>query len=82
MAQHEAYQEIFEKVAVVFQDPECYKNYSTPEEIAAVVYEAATDGKDRLRYYAGEDAKAYIARRQEIGYEAFRDEIDRTFFGQ
>ena len=26
-----------------------------PEQIASVVYEAATDGKDQLRYVAGED---------------------------
>ena len=27
--------------------------YSTPEQIAEVVYEAATDVKDQLRYVAG-----------------------------
>lgn len=81
LAQHEAYQDIFEKVAAVFQDPQRAEQYSTPEQIAEVVYEAATDGKDQLRYFAGDDAKAYYARRQEIGYQAFRDEIDQAFFG-
>ena len=31
-------------------------NFSTAEQIADVVYEAATDGKNQLRYVAGEDA--------------------------
>jgi hypothetical protein len=29
--------------------------YSSPEQIAEVVYEAATDGKEQLRYIAGAD---------------------------
>jgi len=29
-------------------------NFSAAEQIAAVVYEAATDGRDKLRYVAGE----------------------------
>ena len=81
MSQHEAYTEIFDKAAAIFRDPERAKSYSTPEQIAEVVYEAATDGKDQLHYLAGEDAKAFYSRRQEIGYKAFRDEIDGMFFG-
>ncbi|WP_460950515.1 SDR family oxidoreductase [Spirosoma daeguense] len=81
MAQHEAYQEDLEKVLVVFQDPERRANYSTAEQIAEVVYEAATDGKDQLRYLAGNDAKGYYARRQEVGQQAFSNEISQLFFG-
>ena len=54
---------------------------STPEEIAAIVYEAATDGKDQLRYVAGADAQAAYARRLEIGAEEFRKEIKDRFLG-
>lgn len=54
---------------------------STPEQIAAIVYEAATDGKDQVRYVAGADANALYARRLEIGNEAFRQEIRDQFFG-
>ena len=32
------------------------KNSSTAEQIAEVVYEAATDNKDQIRYLAGADA--------------------------
>ena len=52
---------------------------STPEQIAAVVYEAATDGKDQLRYVAGTDAQAAYARRLEIGAEESRKEIKNMF---
>lgn len=52
---------------------------STPEQIAAVVYEAATDGKKQLRYVAGEDAKALYAQRLELGDEAFREQLGKQF---
>jgi hypothetical protein len=45
------------------------------------VYEAATDGKDQLRYVAGADAKATYAARRELGDEAFRNAMDKQFFG-
>jgi NAD(P)-dependent dehydrogenase (short-subunit alcohol dehydrogenase family) len=53
----------------------------TPEEIAKIVYEAATDGKDQVRYIAGNDANALYAKRLEIGSEAFRREITHQFLG-
>ncbi|MFS4470095.1 SDR family oxidoreductase [Chryseobacterium sp. T20] len=52
---------------------------STPEQIAEVVYEAATDGKRNLRYVAGEDAKALYAQRLELGDEVFRDQLGKQF---
>jgi NAD(P)-dependent dehydrogenase (short-subunit alcohol dehydrogenase family) len=55
---------------------------SSPEQIAAVVYEAATDGRNKLRYQAGEDAKALYAQRLEMGDEAFRAMFKKQFFGE
>ncbi|MEJ5105216.1 SDR family oxidoreductase [Chryseobacterium sp. MYb328] len=52
---------------------------STPEQIAEVVYEAATDGKKQLRYVAGDDANALYAQRLELGAEAFRDQLGKQF---
>lgn len=52
-----------------------------PDDIAEVVYEAATDGKDQIRYVAGQDANALYQRRIEIGSEAFRKEIKQQFLG-
>ncbi|WP_330444522.1 SDR family oxidoreductase [Flavobacterium sp. C4GT6] len=51
------------------------------EDIAAVVFEAATDGKDQIRYVAGEDANTMYKRRNEIGNEAFRQEIRKQILG-
>lgn len=50
-------------------------------QIAEVVYEAATDGKDQIRYVAGNDAKAMYARRLEIGAEEARKEIRKQIIG-
>jgi NAD(P)-dependent dehydrogenase (short-subunit alcohol dehydrogenase family) len=55
------------------------KNASTAEQIADVVYEAATDDKDQVRYLAGADANMLYARRLEIGKESFRKEIGQQF---
>lgn len=52
---------------------------STAEEVAEIVYEAATDGKDQVHYTAGADCKAMYARRLEIGPELWRGEMAATF---
>jgi NAD(P)-dependent dehydrogenase (short-subunit alcohol dehydrogenase family) len=54
---------------------------ASADTIAEVVYEAATDGKDQIRYVAGEDAKAMYARRLEIGSEESRKEIRMQILG-
>lgn len=72
------YQEIEDKL---FAAIDGMKSASTAEQIAAVVYEAATDGKDQVRYVAGADAKAMYARRLEIGNEEFRKEVRKQILG-
>ncbi len=54
---------------------------STPRQIAEVVYEAATDDKDQIRYMAGPDAQAMYARRNELGNEEFRKETRKQILG-
>jgi len=54
---------------------------ASAHQIAQVVYEAATDGKDQIRYVAGQDANALYARRLEIGSEDFRKEIRTQIIG-
>lgn len=56
-------------------------NFSTAEQIADIVYEAATDGKKQLRYVAGADAQALYNRRLEIGQDALHQEFKKTIFG-
>jgi len=79
---HPAYDALVKRVMGVITDPKQMATYSTPQQIAEVVYEAATDGKDQLRYVAGEDAKAMYAMRLQMGDEAFRKAINQQFFGQ
>jgi NAD(P)-dependent dehydrogenase (short-subunit alcohol dehydrogenase family) len=81
LARHPAYDELLARTAAVFRSPERAAKYSTAEQIAEVVYEAATDGKDQLRYVAGEDARASYAQRKAVGDEVFRKAIDKLFFG-
>jgi NAD(P)-dependent dehydrogenase (short-subunit alcohol dehydrogenase family) len=47
--------------------------------VADVIYEAATDGTDQLRYVAGEDAKAIIAQRQQADDATFAGVIKSMF---
>ncbi len=79
MGQHDAYNEIQDKVLTEFMRPERADNYSTPEQIAQVVFEAATDEKDQLRYVAGTDAKDLYAQRLAVGDEVFRKGMAQLF---
>jgi len=80
-ARHPEYDDLVDGVMSIIKDPERMATYSTPEQIAEVVYEAATDGKDQLRYVAGADAKAMYEMRLQVGDEAFRKAIAQQFFG-
>jgi NAD(P)-dependent dehydrogenase (short-subunit alcohol dehydrogenase family) len=80
IAGHEAYQDAFNHmVSTAFKDADT--RFSSAEEIAEVVYTAATDGEDRVHYVAGPDANAMYVRRGEIGAEAARREIGQAFLG-
>ena len=54
---------------------------ATAAQIAEKVYEAATDGKDKIKYIAGEDAKKMFETRKDIGSEQFRKMIRKQFLG-
>ena len=75
MASHPVYDAWLNKMFSGFNED----HFTPADQIAAVVYEAATDGKDKLRYVAGEDAKALYAQRQQIGDEAFMKFMEQTF---
>src|SRR2546428_1152951 len=78
---HPAYTALVDKVLSAVTEPKQMETYSSPDQIAEVVYEAATDGKDQLRYVAGADAKATYATRLQLGDESFRRAMDKQFFG-
>lgn len=70
---HPAYDQFLQKMLAGFN------LNAAPEQIAEVLYGAATDGKDQLRYNAGETSKATYAKRLEIGAEEFRKETKEFF---
>jgi NAD(P)-dependent dehydrogenase (short-subunit alcohol dehydrogenase family) len=74
-ALHPAYAHLEEKLFALVDA--MMQAASAPQQIAEVVYEAATDGKDQIRYVAGPDAQAMYARRNELGNEDFRKEITK-----
>lgn len=76
---HPAYDELANKFFAAIAAPTSV--VSTSEQIAEVVYEAATDGTDKLRYVCGEDAKGLYAQRLAVGDEAFRKGIQQLLIG-
>lgn len=76
---HPAYDELTGKFFALISNPDSL--VSTPAQIAEVVYEAATDGTDTLRYVCGEDAKGLYAQRLAVGDEAFRKGIQQMIAG-
>ena len=70
--EHPAYADLMSKFLAAIAHGE---NTTTAEQIAEVVFEAATDGKNKLRYVCGDDAKNLYAMRLANGDEAFRDSI-------
>ena len=77
---HPAYETDADRILSAFRDPENAANYSSPGQIAEVIYEAATDGKDQLIYVAGDDAKDWYESRRKMGDEAFRKALRQQFF--
>ena len=56
-----------------------FENASEASMVADVIYEAATDGTEKLRYAAGEDAKIIIENRHALGDDVFIKEIKKQF---
>lgn len=79
VANDPAYDALFQRLTTLFQDGTLLE-FTEPEHIAEVVYEAATDGKDQLRYLAGSDARRIYEKREAEGAEAFRRGLTKLFF--
>lgn len=72
---HPEYATLFDKLFGAFKPTD----FSSPAPIAEVVFEAATDGKDTLRYLAGADAIAIYEKRKQVGDSAFIKELEQAF---
>ncbi len=73
------YKATFEKFMNAMMSGKTPTIASEPEVIAEVVYEAATDGKSKLRYAAGVDAVQYTNEKAEMGEEAYREHLEKVF---
>lgn len=82
IAQSEPYAPYFNQFLGLFSNPEFVNAGATPEQIAEVVFEAATDGKDQVRYLAGPDAQSKVAELQRVGIEALQKATDQQIFAQ
>lgn len=65
------YETLNTKLSELFSDGTLLE-FTEAKKIAAVVFEAATDNKDKLRYLAGNDAHKIAQQRLELGNENFR----------
>ena len=75
---HPAYEQLVDKVSEGYSE-EQISNYTRAEEVAKIVFDAATDKKDQLRYIAGKDAVALYTARLENGPEAQLQKIKSQF---
>lgn len=71
------YQDIVDKITNML--PKMMKNASPVSVAANTIYEAATDGKSKLRYLAGKDAKIYNLLQKTLGY-SFILNMNKRFF--
>jgi NAD(P)-dependent dehydrogenase (short-subunit alcohol dehydrogenase family) len=60
-------------------NPKYSKNFSSPDMVARVVYNACTDGSKRLRYLAGSDAKQFWTLRRWLGAPLQMSMVKRYF---
>ncbi|WP_263602723.1 SDR family oxidoreductase [Chryseobacterium sp. PET-29] len=75
---HEAYSQLVAKVSEGYSE-EQIANYTKAEEVAQIIYEAATDEKSQLRYVAGKDAVALYRERLELTPEGQFEKIRQQF---
>lgn len=75
---HDAYEQLIAKVSEGYS-AEQVAAYTKAEEVAQIIFNAATDGKNQLRYVAGKDAIALYTERLESGPEAQVHKIKSQF---
>ncbi|MDE1192700.1 MAG: SDR family oxidoreductase [Arachidicoccus sp.] len=82
MTLHPVYEEEMMKVLAAYSNSGPASEADNPADIAAVVYEAATDGKSQIHYFAGNDA---ITRYKELkleGIDSILDTRRKLFLGE
>jgi short-subunit dehydrogenase len=75
---HPAYEKLIAKVSEGYSE-EQIANYTKAEEVAEIIYGAATDGSGQLRYIAGKDAIALYSERLKNTPEAQVQQLKSNF---
>ncbi len=75
----DAYNAALAQVVGAFRNPQRAAQQSDASQIAEVIFQAATDGSNRLRYLAGQDAIAAAARRTTLTDEDYRATVMKEF---
>ena len=75
---HEAYSQLVAKVGEGYSE-EQIANYSIADDVAQIIYDAATDDKEQLRYLAGDDAIGLYRERIELTPEGQFEKIRSQF---
>lgn len=75
---HEAYSQLVAKVGEGYSE-EQIANYSKADDVAQIIYDAATDDKEQLRYLAGNDAIGLYRERLELTPEGQFEKIRSQF---
>jgi NAD(P)-dependent dehydrogenase (short-subunit alcohol dehydrogenase family) len=80
--EHPAYDEMFDGFKKIFFSEEVIASLAPAETVSEVIYQAATDGKNQLRYLVGELVSGEYNKRLELGAEEFHQELDKAFFSK
>jgi len=73
------YKEYSNNIIEKFSDPKYSEKFGTPNMVADVIFQAATDGKNTLRYLAGKDAKQFWFARRWFGYKFQMAQVKKYF---
>jgi NAD(P)-dependent dehydrogenase (short-subunit alcohol dehydrogenase family) len=76
----EPYSPLWNKIIAGFEDGSTEVHFSSPEDVAKVVFEAATDNKSQLRYIAGPDAQKIASDREKLGQQKQFEQISKLYF--
>jgi NAD(P)-dependent dehydrogenase (short-subunit alcohol dehydrogenase family) len=77
--ENQAYTPLWNKMIAGFEDGSTEVHFSSAEDIAEVVFEAATDGKSLLRYVAGPDALKIDRDRKELGQQKQFEQTSKLY---
>lgn len=78
--ENKVYTPLWNKMIAGFEDGSTEVHFSSADDVANVVFEAATDNKPQLRYVAGPDAEKIEKERRELGQQKQFEKISKLYF--